>query len=145
MQLSPQFQATWTPRVLSLLRIVSAYLFLLHGSAKILHLPQVAMFDNLPVLSFMGFAGLLELVGGAMLLIGLFTRPVAFILSGMMAVAYFMAHASQGNALVPMLNQGEPAVLFCFVFLFLSVAGGGAWAIDSMRSAPVATAAAGAR
>jgi putative oxidoreductase len=135
MKLSQPFIDTWTPRALAVLRIVTAYLFLLHGSAKLLHLPHVAMFDALPVWSFIGFAGMLELVGGLMLIVGLFTRPVAFILSGQMAVAYFLGHASKGNALVPMLNQGEPAVMFCFVFLFLSVAGAGAWAIDASRQA----------
>jgi putative oxidoreductase len=127
------FFDTWTPRGLAALRIVTAYLFLQHGSAKLLHFPHVAMFDSLPPLSFIGFAGMLELVGGVLLLIGLFTRPVAFVLSGQMAVAYFIAHAPQGNFLSPMLNQGEPAVLFCFVFLFLSLAGAGAWSIDASR------------
>jgi|SRR5882672_8604888 putative oxidoreductase len=127
------FFATWTPRAQSLLRIVAAYLFLTHGTAKLLGIPHVAMFDGLQVLSLIGFAGILELVGGALLLIGLFTRPVAFILSGEMAFAYFMAHGSQGNVLVPMLNQGELAVLYCFVFLFFAAAGCGAWGVDAMR------------
>jgi putative oxidoreductase len=126
----------WVPRAQGLLRIVAAYLFLLHGSAKLLKVPHVAMFDNLQLLSLFGVAGILELVGGALLLIGLFTRPVAFILSGEMAVAYFMEHAPMGHVLVPMLNQGESAVLFCFIFLFLAVAGAGAWGIDTMRAAP---------
>jgi putative oxidoreductase len=127
------FFATWTPRVQSVLRIVAAYLFLTHGTAKLLGMPHVAMFDNLQVMSLIGFAGVLELVGGALLLIGLFTRPVAFILSGEMAFAYFMGHASKGFVLVPMLNQGELAVLYCFVFLFFAFAGGGAWGVDAMR------------
>jgi len=133
MNLSQAFLDTWTPRALAVLRIVTAYLFLQHGSAKLLQVPHVAMFDGLAVLSFMGFAGMLELVGGLMLIAGFFTRPVAFILSGMMAVAYFLAHASQGNVLMPMLNQGELAVMYCFVFLFLSLAGPGAWALDKPR------------
>jgi len=82
--------------------------------------------------SLLGAAGVLELVGGALMLIGLFTRPVAFILSGFMAVAYFLAHAPQG--FYPMLNQGELAVLFCFVFLYFSVAGGGEWSVDAARA-----------
>ena len=127
------FFDTWTPRGLALLRIVTAFLFLQHGTAKLLHFPHVDMFDGLTLFSFMGFAGALELVGGALLLVGLFTRPVAFIVSGQMAVAYFMAHASQGNVLSPMMNQGEAAVLYCFVFLFLAVAGAGAWSIDAAR------------
>ena len=84
-------------------------------------------------MSFLGAAGVLELGGGLLILIGLFTRPVAFILSGFMAVAYFMAHAPQG--FYPLLNQGELAVLFCFVFLYFSVAGGGAWSLDAARRA----------
>jgi putative oxidoreductase len=83
--------------------------------------------------SLLGAAGVLEIVGGLLILIGLFTRPVAFILSGFMAVAYFMAHAPQG--FYPLLNQGELAVLYCFVFLYLSVAGGGAWSADAARGA----------
>jgi len=119
-----------------LLRIVTAFLFLEHGTAKLFKVPHVAMFDDLQLMSLIGVAGILEVVGGALLLIGLFTRPVAFILSGQMAVAYFIGHAVQGNVLVPMLNQGESAVLFCFIFLFLAAAGAGAWAADTMRAAP---------
>ena len=128
----------WVPRAQGLLRIVAAYLFLLHGSAKLLKVPHVAMFDSLQLMSLFGVAGILELVGGALLLIGLFTRPVAFILSGEMAVAYFLEHAPMGHVLVPMLNQGESAVLFCFVFLFFAAAGAGAWGIDTTRAAPLA-------
>jgi len=126
--------AAWTPRAQALLRIVTAYLFLMHGTAKLLHVPHVAMFDNLQIMSLIGFAGVLELVGGALLILGLFTRPVAFVLSGEMAAAYFMAHGSQGNVLAPMLNQGESAVLFCFIFLFFAAAGAGAWSIDAARA-----------
>ena len=133
MVLSQRFLDTWTPRALAVMRMVTAYLFLQHGTAKLLHIPQVAMFDALPVLSFIGFAGMLELVGGILLLIGLFTRPVAFILSGQMAVAYFIGHAPQGSFFAPMINQGELAIMFCFVFLFLSLAGPGAWSIDKPR------------
>lgn len=118
---------------LGLLRIVSAYMFLQHGSAKLLKVPHLEMFDGVTLMSFMGFAGVLELVGGLLLLVGLFTRPVAFILSGQMAVAYFIGHAPQGNFFVPMLNQGELAILFSFVFLFFAAAGGGAWALDNLR------------
>jgi len=127
------FFATWTPRVQSLLRIVAGYLYLTHGTAKLFAVPHVPMFDNLQVMSLIGFAGMLELVGGTLILIGLFTRPVAFLLSGEMACAYFMAHASHGSVLVPMLNQGELAVLYCFLFLFFAAAGGGAWSVDAMR------------
>lgn len=127
------FFATWTPRAQALLRIVTAYLYLTHGTAKLLHLPHQANFDNLQLFSLMGLAGSIELVGSVLLLLGLFTRPAAFIMSGEMAVAYFMAHASQGSVLVPLLNRGEPAVLYCFVFLFFAAAGAGAWSLDALR------------
>ena len=137
---TPAWIDAWGPRAHALLRIVSGYLFLLHGSAKLFKMPHVAMFDNLQLMSLMGLAGVLELVGGVLLLIGLFTRPVAFILSGEMAAAYFMAHASQGHVLIPFMNQGESAVLFCFVFLFFAAAGGGAWSLDAVRNPRLATA-----
>jgi putative oxidoreductase len=126
------FFDTWTPRALGLLRIVVGYLYLSHGSAKLLGIPHVKMFENVQLFSLMGFAGVLELVGGALILIGLFTRPAAFILSGEMAFAYFMAHASRGTPLVPSLNGGELAVVYCFVFLFFAAAGAGAWSVDGM-------------
>ena len=126
--------AAYQPQALALLRIVAGYTFLLHGSATLLSMPHVAMFDGLQLFSLYGLAGVLELVGGLLLVLGLFTRPVAFVLSGQMAVAYFMAHASQGSVLMPLLNGGESAVLFCFVFLYLFVAGGGAWALDNRLS-----------
>jgi putative oxidoreductase len=124
----------WSPRALALLRLVAAFLYLQHGTSKLLHVPHVTDFDQLPPLSLIGFAGMLEIVGSLLLLLGLFTRPVAFILSGEMAVAYFMAHAPQGYFFMPMLNQGEQAVLYCFIFLFLSVAGAGTWSIDAKRA-----------
>jgi len=124
----------WVPRAQSVLRIVVAYLFVQHGTAKLFGLPHVAMFDNLPLMSLLGLAGAIEVVGGVLGLLGLFTRPAAFILSGEMAAAYFMAHASQGTVLLPLLNRGETAVLYCFVFLFFAVAGAGAWSIDAARS-----------
>ena len=128
----------WRPSLLALLRIVTAYLFLQHGTAKLLGIPAVEMFKNgVPLFSLLGLAGVLELVGGALLLIGLFARPVAFILAGEMAFAYFIAHASQGNALVPMLNNGELAVLYCLVFFYLTVTGAGAWSLDTMRGTSV--------
>ena len=133
MTLDSAFFETWRPRALAVLRIVTAYLFITHGTAKLFGIPHQAMFDGLKLLSLSGVAGILEVVGGALLLIGLFTRPVAFVMCGFMAVAYFMAHGSQGNVLVPMLNKGELAVLYCFVFLYFSVAGAGAWSVDAMR------------
>jgi putative oxidoreductase len=126
------FQAAWAPRALGALRIVGGYLFIAHGTAKLFAAPHMAMFDGLPVLSLAGVAGILEVIGGAMLILGLFTRPAAFVLSGLMAVAYFIAHASQGNVLLPILNGGELAALYSFLFLFISVAGGGAWSVDNL-------------
>jgi len=126
------FQAAWAPRALALLRIVTGYLFIWHGSAKLLQVPHQPMFDGLQLFSLIGLAGALELVGGALLIAGLFTRPTAFILSGFMAVAYFMGHANQGNLLMPMLNKGELAVAWSFLFLYFSVAGAGAWALDNV-------------
>jgi putative oxidoreductase len=127
------FFATWTPRAQALLRIVSGYLFLLHGSAKLLGMPQLDM-PSPPLLSLFGMAGVIEIGGGVLLVLGLFTRPAAFVMSGEMAVAYFMAHASQGSPLVPLRNMGESAVLFCFVFLYLFFAGAGAWSLDGLRA-----------
>ncbi len=123
-----QFFSIWIPRLQSLLRMVVGGLFLMHGSAKLLHIPHVAQFDNVQLASLVGVAGVLELVGGFLLLIGLFTRPVAFILSGEMAVAYFMAHQPRG--LLPILNGGELAAVYSFVFLYFAVAGGGPWSVD---------------
>jgi putative oxidoreductase len=126
--------STWTPRALAALRIVTGYTFLLHGTAKLFGVPYVAMFDELQLFSLYGLAGVLEVVGGALIILGWFTRPTAFLLSGMMAVAYFMGHASKGWVLAPMMNGGESAVLFSFVFLFLAAAGGGAWSVDGARN-----------
>jgi putative oxidoreductase len=123
--------STWSPRLLSVLRIATSLLFLQHATAKLFGFPHVAYFDNLKLASLLGVAGLIELIGGVLVLVGLFTRPAAFILSGMMAVAYFMAHAPQG--FFPLLNQGELAALYCFVFVYLAAAGGGAWSVDELR------------
>ena len=128
-----EFFEVWTPRALAALRIVTGYLFLQHGTAKLLGYPHVAMFDTLAVFSLIGVAGILESIGGALLIVGLFVRPVAFVLSGEMAVAYFIAHATHGDVLFPMLNRGEAAVVYCFAFLFMATAGGGAWSVDSLR------------
>src|SRR5215212_6312946 len=133
MPIDDAFVSTWTPRAQAVLRIVTAYLFVAHGSSKLLGVPHIASLDGVTLFSLMGFAGILELVGGVLLLVGLFTRATAFVLCGEMAFAYFMGHASQGNVLVPMLNRGELAVLFCFVFLFFAFAGAGAWSVDRLR------------
>jgi putative oxidoreductase len=124
---------TWSPRLLSVLRIVTALLFLQHGMAKLFGFPHVASFDSLKLASLLGAAGIIEIVGGVLVLIGLFTRPAAFILSGEMAVAYFMSHAPR--AFFPILNNGELAILFCFVFLYLAAAGAGPWSVDHARGA----------
>jgi len=128
-----KFSQTWSPRLLSALRVMTALLLLQHGTAKFFSFPHFDAFDNMQFVSLLGAAGVLEVLGGLLMLIGLFTRPVAFILSGFMAVAYFLAHAPQG--FYPMLNQGELAVLFCFVFLYFAAAGGGEWSVDAARGA----------
>ncbi len=123
------FFQVWSPRVLSVLRIVTALLFVMHGTAKLFQMPHQAMFDNLQLMSLIGVQGMLEAGGGLLLLIGLFSRPVAFVLSGDMAVAYFMVHWPK--SWLPILNGGDLAVLFCFVFLYLWAAGPGPWSIDA--------------
>lgn len=121
----------YQPYALALLRIITGYSFMLHGMSKLFGMPHVAMFDGLQLFSLMGVAGILELVGGFLLLIGLFTRPVAFLLSGQMAVAYFTSHATMNDFWLPLMNKGEPAVLYCFIFLYLFVAGAGALSVDN--------------
>ena len=120
----------YQPQLLSLLRIVAGLMFIQHGTQKIFGFPAPAMgpFD---IASQIGIGGVIELVGGALIIIGLFTRPVAFILSGMMAVAYFQFHAATGG-LYPLVNKGELAALYCWVFLYITAAGPGAWAVDNM-------------
>lgn len=121
----------WSPMLLGALRIVTAFMFIQHGSAKLFHIPHVPMFDGVQLMSLTGLAGVIEVVGGSLLLIGLFTRSIAFILSGEMAFAYFIAHAPQN--FLPVLNGGEMAVEWCFVFLYMSAAGPGAWSVDGWR------------
>jgi putative oxidoreductase len=116
------------PVVLSVLRIMTGLLLLQHGTGKLFGFPAgLPLVDKMPA-GLMYFTGTMELVGGVLITIGLFTRPVAFILSGFMAAAYFMAHFP--NGFFPAVNFGELAVLYCFVFLFLAAAGPGRWAID---------------
>jgi putative oxidoreductase len=122
----------WTGYLLSLLRIVAALLFMAHGTQKLFAWPIDEPREPAALLSLMGLAGVLETSGGALLLLGWFTRPLAFLLAGEMAVAYFMSHAPR--AFWPILNRGEPAVLYCFLFLYLSVAGGGPWSVDASRA-----------
>jgi putative oxidoreductase len=120
------FYATWTPRMLSVLRMITGFLFMAHGTQKLFNYPLPSHTPGTVML----FAGALEFGGGMLILLGLLTRPAAFVLSGMMAVAYFMVHASAG--FLPIVNRGEPAVLYCFLFLFLAVAAGGAWSLDNL-------------
>jgi putative oxidoreductase len=124
---------SYTPYALAALRIVTAYLFIQHGTAKLFGFPHQEMFDGLQLFSLMGLAGVLEVAGGLLIGVGLFTRPTAFVLSGMMAVAYFMAHAPQGNVIAPMLNGGELAALYSFVFLLFAVTGAGALSLDGRK------------
>jgi putative oxidoreductase len=123
-------ETVWAPRVLSILRIVAALLFFEHGTSKLLGFPP-SEHSGPEFLSLSWVAGVLELVGGALLIVGLFTRLVAFILSGEMAFAYWMAHAPQGP--FPLANGGDAAILYCFVFLYLAFAGGGPWSLDALR------------
>jgi putative oxidoreductase len=121
----------FAPRVLSVLRFVSGLLFLMHGTQKYFSIPTRATPVGPEVLSQFGIGGLIEMVGGVLIMIGLFTRPAAFITSGMMAVAYFQFHAPGG--LYPILNRGEGAILFCFIFFYLVFAGPGPWSMDAKR------------
>ena len=120
--------ARFAPAMLSVLRIVTGLLFLEHGTGKLIGFPAgLPMIDKMPT-GLLYFTGTMELIGGALIVIGLFTRPVAFILAGFMAAAYFMAHFPM--SVFPAINFGEPAVLFCFIFLYIAAAGPGPWAID---------------
>ncbi len=123
--------ATWASRILAILRIVAGLLYLTHGLVKLFGFPPGAAPGKVPLGTLFGVAGVIELAGGVLVVLGLFTRPVAFLLSGQMAVAYFMIHAPQG--FYPVLNGGELAILYCFVFLYLAAAGGGAWSVDAHR------------
>lgn len=122
----------WRPRVLSILRIVTAFLFMQHGTQKMLGFP-VPQRHEFDIFSLSGVAGTLEVFGGFLILIGLFTHPVAFLLSGLMAFAYFIAHYPQ--SFWPIANGGELAVMFSFVFLYFSFAGGGEWSVDHICKA----------
>ena len=122
--------ATWTPRMLSVLRIMAGLLFMEHGTSKLLNFPPPAAGMPTELSTLTLIAGILELVGGALVAAGLFTRIVAFVLSGEMAIAYFMAHAPQ--SFFPLLNHGDAAILYCFIFLYLAFAGGGEWSLDRL-------------
>jgi putative oxidoreductase len=134
----------WEPRMLSILRIVVGVLYMEHGLAKIFDFPHQP--NHVPYAPFTlnpGLQGLLELVGGLLLALGLFTRTVAFVLAGNMAVAYFMVHAPRG--FFPLLNGGELAIVYCFVFLYFWVAGGGEWSLDRLRAPASASAVSSSR
>jgi len=119
----------WSPRLLSVLRIVAALLYLLHGTQKLFGFPATGRGTTVQLVSLLGAASVIEIVGGTLILLGLFTRPVAFICSGEMAFAYFISHAPR--APLPLVNQGEVPVLFCFIFLYLAATGGGPWSLDA--------------
>ena len=123
--------ALLSPRLLSVLRIVSALVILQFGLTKLFGVPYFEELSNQPAFSLFWFAGIIEFAGGLLLLLGLFTRPAAFVLSGEMAFAYFIEHAPQN--FFPLLNEGNLAVMFCFVFLYLAAAGGGSWSVDALR------------
>ena len=121
--------SAYAPQMLSVLRIMSGLIFMAHGTMKILNFPPAPQAVDLSTLG--GIAGFFELVGGALIALGLFTRPAAFVCSGVMAVAYFYAHAPRG--FFPVLNGGDGAILYCFVFLYIFFAGAGPWSVDAMR------------
>ena len=126
------FLSRWSPQLLSIFRIMFGLLFLEHGTSKLLGFPHTDMFGPGPLPPVLLASGILELVGGALLAVGLFSRITAFILSGEMAVAYFMVHAPQG--FFPLLNKGEGAILYCFAFLYLAAAGPGPISVDALRN-----------
>jgi len=123
----------WAPRILSILRVVLGLILLQYGLAKLFGWPAVEIFENLKWLSLFGIAGMFELVGGTLLILGLFTRPVAFVLSGEMAAAYFIEHFP--HSFFPIQSEGDLAVALCFTFLYLAFAGAGPWSLDAMRNA----------
>ncbi len=124
----------WATQLLSLLRIVLAFLFIQVGTAKLFALPAAVMpgGGTAAVGSLPWVAGVIEVIGGPLILLGLFTRPVAFVLAGEMAVAYFVGHAPMGHWLWPVLNMGQTAVIYCFLFLYISAAGPGPWSLDAL-------------
>jgi putative oxidoreductase len=131
MQSTLSGRALWTPRFLGIMRIVVGLLFLQHGLAKLFGWPHVANFDNLHAFQLVWFAGIIELVGSTLLTIGLYTRCAAFVMSGEMAFAYFIAHGPR--SFFPILNGGEGAILFCFIFFYFFLVGSGSYSIDNTR------------
>lgn len=123
-----EFLNSWSPRILSVLRFISGFLMLWHGTQKLFNYPPKDGFTA--AAGLMLVAGILEFAGGILLAVGLFTRWTAFVMSGLMAVAYFMAHASDG--FLPIVNKGELAVIYCFIYFYLFFAGGGVWSLDNL-------------
>ena len=126
------FLSKWSEEILSALRIVASFMFIQHGTQKLFGFPVEARGPYELMTLSPGLAGLLEVILGPLLLLGIFTRQIAFVLSGFMAFAYFMAHAPRG--FWTLANSGDAAVLYCFVFLYIAAAGGGRWSIDALRS-----------
>jgi putative oxidoreductase len=124
--------AVYTPRALSILRIITGLLIIQHGMGKLLGFPVLPAYANVQPLSLIGAAGFIELIGGALLILGLWTRPVAFIVAGEMAFAYFIGHFPKG--FLPLINGGTLAILYCFTCLYLSTAGAGPWSIDAKNN-----------
>jgi putative oxidoreductase len=129
------FFTVWSDRLVSVLRIVLAGLFVQHGTAKLFHIPYVPQFEHVQLMSLAGIAGMIEVAFGLLLLIGLFSRFSAFVLSGEMAFAYFIAHAP--HATLPILNQGELAAVYCWAFLYFAAVGGGPWSLDAYLTGTV--------
>jgi putative oxidoreductase len=126
-----KYLSRWAPQILSILRIIAAALLFAHGSAKVFGYPPVDMFADLKIASLYGIAGIIEIITSILLFIGLFSRLAAFIVSGEMAIAYFYTHAPENFH--PILNGGESAILFCFIFLYIAAAGPGPWSVDASR------------
>ena len=127
-----KFLTPYAAQAYAVMRIVVGLLFLCHGLQKVFGLFGGVNGAPAPLLSLFGIAGLIELVTGALIVVGWFAGSAAFLASGQMAAAYFIGHASQGTPLVPMLNKGELAALYAFVFLYFAVAGSGSWALDNV-------------
>lgn len=125
------FLSRWSPQLLSILRIITALIFFTHGTSKLLSFPYVEGLSGVPIGSIYGIAGIIEIIAGILLTIGLFSRLTAFIVSGEMAIAYFHTHAPEGFH--PLVNKGESAILFCFIFLYIAAAGPGPWSVDASR------------
>ena len=130
--MSGPIPARWAPYLLSILRVVAAFLFVAHGTLKFFGFPAVEVRGGVPLVSLLGLASMIEMVGGTLMFFGLFTRPVAFVLAGEMAAAYFIGHAPRG--FWPLVIRGEPAVHLCFTWLYLAAAGAGPWSLDARRS-----------